>query len=120
MRENFAALQGFLAFVDGFDKPAFLIEIPRQDFLHEFVGIAALLSGGLREFRFQFGQDRTGKRQASFSSVTEMSSRCVRELAVPFRLNRSEHFQAKMSSWPSGLWNSLRALWISARSTVPL
>src|ERR1700692_3135582 len=92
------------------------------------------------EFGFQFGgevyfhafqatrkpgarQHRTGKRQDSSPSgdrnVVALRSQ-TRGCRSPLIRNRSEHFQTKMSSWPFGLWNSLRALWISARSTVPL
>ena len=57
MREILTALQGFLATVHRFDEAALLVEIPRLDFLHQLVGIGALLSGGLRQFRFEFGRE---------------------------------------------------------------
>jgi len=43
--EIFAALQRCLAMVHCFDEAAFFVEILRDDFLDQLVGIASLLSG---------------------------------------------------------------------------
>jgi hypothetical protein len=39
------------------NETAFLVEVLRHDFLHQLVGITALLSGRLRELRFEFGRE---------------------------------------------------------------
>jgi hypothetical protein len=57
MSEVLAALQRFLATVHRFNEAALLVEIPRHDFLNQLVGVAALLSGRSREFRFEFGRE---------------------------------------------------------------
>jgi hypothetical protein len=54
MREVFASLQRFFAKVDRFNEAVFLVEMPRNDFLYQFVGVTALLSGRQCEFRFEF------------------------------------------------------------------
>jgi hypothetical protein len=52
-------------------EAAFLVEIPRHDFLYQLVGIKALLSGRLGEFRFEFGAFSCLQtmRQAAFGQV---------------------------------------------------
>lgn len=57
MRQILAALQGVLAALHGLGEACFLLEIPRENVLHQLAGIAALLSGGLRELRFEFRRE---------------------------------------------------------------
>jgi hypothetical protein len=55
MGEILAPFEAFLTTPYRLDKAAFPVEILRHNFLHQFLGIAALPSGRLREFRFEFG-----------------------------------------------------------------
>ena len=54
VREIFASLQGFLAAPYGLGEAGFFLEIARNDILQQLVGIAALLSCGVRQLRFKF------------------------------------------------------------------
>ena len=55
MGEILATLKCFLAPLHRLNKTAFLVEIPRHDFLYQPVGITALLSGGLHALGFELG-----------------------------------------------------------------
>lgn len=56
MRQVLTAPQSFLATVHRFNEAVFLVQIVSHGFLYQFVGITALLSGGLLELRFEFGR----------------------------------------------------------------
>jgi len=58
MREVLAVQQRVLATVHRVDEAAFLVEIPRHGLLYQLAGIAALLSGGSRQLRFEFGCEK--------------------------------------------------------------
>jgi len=58
VREKIALQQRVLATVHRVYETAFLVEIPRHNLLHQFARIAALLSGGSRKFRFEFGCEK--------------------------------------------------------------
>lgn len=58
MRKVIAVQQRFLATVYRIDEAAFLVEIPRDDLLDKFIGIASLLSCGSCKFRFEFGSEK--------------------------------------------------------------
>ena len=49
-----ASPQCVLATLHRFDKAGFLLEISRQNFLHQLVGSSAVLGGGLRQLCFKF------------------------------------------------------------------
>jgi hypothetical protein len=57
MGEIFAAFEGVLAALHGFDEAGFFFEIVRKNVLHQLIGIAALFGGGVRQLRFQFSGD---------------------------------------------------------------
>src|ERR1035437_4219386 len=57
MGEVFAALQRVLATLHRLHEAGFFFEIARQNILHQLIGLAALLDGGVRQLRFEFGCD---------------------------------------------------------------
>src|ERR1017187_2372029 len=70
MAEVLATLQSVLAALHGLDKASFFFEIARQNILHQVVRIAALLSGGVCQLRFQLPRDVHFHFVGSFSENT--------------------------------------------------
>jgi hypothetical protein len=55
VRKVLALLQRFLTTFHCFTETAFLVDVPRYEFLYQFVSLSALLSCGLSELRLQSG-----------------------------------------------------------------
>src|ERR1019366_4741944 len=90
MGEVFAALQSFLAALHGLDEAGFFFEMGRKHVLKQFVRIAALLGGGMRQLCLEFGGEVHFHRCGSFSHRTP---RC-RNIAMG-------QFKAVEWRWPS-------------------
>ena len=54
MREELAIQKRLFAPIHRVNEAAFLVEKPRYNLLYQLIGIASLLRGGARKFRFEF------------------------------------------------------------------
>src|SRR5580658_8146726 len=70
MGKIIAPLETFFAALHGLDKAGFFLEIARKSILHQLVGAAALLGGGVGQLRFQFPSDVHFHLFDSFSENT--------------------------------------------------